>query len=287
MDYWYKIEKSIGLMYSSSTREGAMHLFEQDISLSEKVPFHCKGYITDNWSINNTPNGGYLLAVLASAMLRHSEKRSTPIVTANYISRCSPGEADLHVEEFSRSKQFNRFQVTLIQDGTERIRALGTFSDEKNECFLERYETRQPEIAPLESCISLPEMPKFNLLSRMDIRLDPHSAGWMQGTLSDISEMKGWISFKDARTHDLLSVLLMADCFPPPVFASQGMMAWVPTIELSVNVRKIPESTLVKGHFRSRFITCGLVESDGELWDEEGNLVAISRQIAQFRKSSG
>jgi acyl-CoA thioesterase len=263
-----------------------MHLFDQDISLSEKVPFHYKGYITDNWSINNTPNGGYLLAILANATLRHSEKRSTPIVTANYISRCAPGDADIQVEEFSRSRQFNRFQVKLIQDGKERIRALGTFADEKNECFLERYEAQEPEIAPLENCIALPEMPNFNLLSWMDIHLDPNSAGWMQGTLSGISEMKGWITFKDARTHDLLSVLLMADCFPPPVFASQGMMAWVPTIELSVNVRKIPEANWIKGHFRSRFITCGLVESDGELWDEEGNLVAISRQIAQFRRST-
>jgi hypothetical protein len=95
--------------------------------------------------------------------------------------------------------------------------------------------------------------------------------------------MKGWISFKDDRPHDLLSVLFIADCFPPPVFSSQGMMAWVPTIEFTVNVRKIPETRWLQGHFRSRFITCGLVESDGELWDEEGNLVAISRQIAQFK----
>jgi len=263
-----------------------MHLFDKDIALSEDIPFHCRGNITDNWSINGTPNGGYLLALLANAMLRYSEKRSTPILTANYVSRCAPGEGDLYLEEFSRSRQFNRYQVKLIQGGTERIRALGTLADEKNECFLERYETREPELSPLDACTQLPSIPGFDLLSRMDIRLDPQCAGWMQGTLSDISEMKGWITFRDARPHDLLSVLLMADCCPPPVFASQGMMAWVPTIELSVNVRKIPESAWVKGHFRSRFITCGLVESDGELWDEEGNLVAISRQIAQFRRST-
>ena len=35
--------------------------------------------------------------------------------------------------------------------------------------------------------------------------------------------------------------------------------------------------------FRTRFITCGLLEEDGEIWDETGQLIAISRQIAQYR----
>ncbi len=260
-----------------------MHLFDSDISLQEPDPNHFKGHIADNWSINGTPNGGYLMALVANAMLNQSDKRSTPIVTANYISRCTPGDADIYVEEFSRSTQFSRFQARLLQQGKERLRMLGTFADEKIECFLERYETNVPSISSQDTCIPIPPLPDFTLLSHMDMRLDPACAGWMQGNLADISEMKGWISFKNDRTHDLLSVLFMADCFPPPVFASQGMMAWVPTIEFTVNVRKIPETKWLQGHFRSRFITCGLVESDGELWDEEGILVAISRQIAQFK----
>ena len=61
------------------------------------------------------------------------------------------------------------------------------------------------------------------------------------------------------------------------------MGAWVPTIELTVNVRKPPASQWLKCIFRTRFITCGLLEEDGEVWDETGALVAISRQIAQYR----
>jgi acyl-CoA thioesterase len=118
----------------------------------------------------------------------------------------------------------------------------------------------------------------------MNVLLDPSSAGWMQQKLVNISEHKGWISFKEDRPHDMASVLFMADAFPPPVFASQGVAAWVPTIELSVNVRSIPSTKWLKCIFRTRHITCGLLEEDGELWDEHGTLVAVSRQIAQFRK---
>jgi len=34
-------------------------------------------------------------------------------------------------------------------------------------------------------------------------------------------------------------------------------------------------------------VTCGLLESDGELWDEADQLIAISRQIAQYRNPLG
>lgn len=262
-----------------------MHLFDRDISLTQQEPFFFKGTVAENWSINGNPNGGYLMAIMVNATLQHSDKRSTPILTANYISRCIPGEADLHVEEISRSTQFNRLQARLLQDGKEKIRFLGTFADKKNGCFIERYETKMPVIAPLEECVQIPVIPEYTLFDNIDLRLDPVCAGWMQGTLSEKSEQKGWITFKDDRPYDIFSVLLIADSFPPPVLASQGLIDWVPTIELSVNIRNIPETRWLKCIFRTRFITCGLLESDGEVWDEKGSLVAISRQIAQFRKT--
>ena len=64
------------------------------------------------------------------------------------------------------------------------------------------------------------------------------------------------------------------------------MTAWVPTIELSVNIRDLPVTRRLKCSLRTRFMTCGLLEADGEVWDEKGNLAAISRQIAQFKKGS-
>ena len=125
-----------------------------------------------------------------------------------------------------------------------------------------------------------------SLFSQLDVRLDPGCAGWMTGKLSDTSESKGWIKFKKDRPLDVLSILLMADSFPPAVIASQGVVAWVPTLEFSANIRNMPAGDWLKCFFRTRFITCGLLEEDGEIWDQKGNLIAISRQIAQYRTSS-
>jgi acyl-CoA thioesterase len=50
-----------------------------------------------------------------------------------------------------------------------------------------------------------------------------------------------------------------------------------------VSIRNMPESRWLNCSLRTRFVTCGLLEADGVVWDEKGNLVAISRQIAQVR----
>lgn len=264
----------------------AMHVFDKDISFSEIDGNGFEGTLTDGWSINGNPNGGYLMAVLASAMKKKSDKTWPSIVTTTFLSRTALSRTRVNVDTISQSKSFTRLQASLVQEGNETVRAWGTFSDE-NVCYGDsRYEQTAPPVAPLETCIPIPNFGTYTLYGNMDVRLDPCCAGWFQGQLSDISEHKGWISFKDGRPVDTLALILMADSFPPPVLSSHGMVAWVPTVELTVNIRSLPKTPWVKACFRSRYITCGLVEEDGELWDDDGNLLAISRQIAQFRKTA-
>ena len=262
-----------------------MHIFDTDMLLEKDTTQPLMTRVSGDWSISNVPNGGYLLALLTNAMLTSTDKKATPIITVTYFSRCVPGPAELHVETISQTTQFNHLQVKLIQGGEERIRAMGTFAAEPDECFLINYEKAPPDMAPPEECLAIPEMPGYTLYNHVDTRLDPENAGWMMDKLSDMSEHKGWIRFKEDRPFDLLSVILATDAFPPAILASQGIIAWVPTIELSVSIRSIPSTKWLKGIFKTRFINCGLLEEDGEIWDENGELVAISRQIAQFRKT--
>ena len=260
-----------------------MHIFDKDILIEPREPFSYSGHITGNWSVNGVPDGGYLMAILAKAMLQHSEMKSTPIITANFLNRCEPGDVRVLIEKMSTSRQFDRLQARLFQNGDEKIRSFGTFANQSDVCTVESYEVSGPQVPAIEKCIPVPEIPNYSFFSQMDIRLDPNCAGWMSGKLSDTSEIKGWIKFKKDRPFDQLSILLIADSFPPAVIASQGMVAWIPTLEFSANVRNIPTTDWLKCIFRTRFITCGLLEEDGEIWDQTDQLIAISRQIAQYR----
>jgi hypothetical protein len=262
-----------------------MTLFDADVTLKELGDARFEGVVSDNWSVNGNPNGGYLMAMMANAMLRLSDYKETPIITANYLSRCVPGKVEIHVSEISRSRRFSRFEARLFQEGTERTRACGTFVSENHDSDLVRYETTAPELPPADACVPMPRLPQYTLFHNVDLRLDPACTGWLRGgPLAEVSRNTGYLSFTDGRPVDFLALFLMIDAMPPAVMATQGMTAWVPTIELSVNVRNLPRTPRVRCSLRTRFITRGLLEADGELWDEEGNLAAISRQIAQFKK---
>jgi len=265
-----------------------VYIFDHDIVMEHSGECDYEGVVSRNWSIRGNPNGGYLMAFLASAMQKQSDKKWPVIVTANFLTKCEAGKKSrVTVEAISAGKQLNRFQASLTQNGTEITRCWATFMDEGNcDKSANRYEKEAPEMPAREVCVSLPAMPKYTLFNHMDVLLAPSCAGWLKGEedLSPISEQKGWIKFRDDRPCDALSLLLTADSFPPPILASQGAVAWVPTIEYSVSVRALTDTPWIKAVFRSHYLTCDIVEEDGELWDENGKLLAISRQIAQFRK---
>jgi len=120
----------------------------------------------------------------------------------------------------------------------------------------------------------------LSILNRLDIRLHPDQA--VPGAAGR-AEVSGWIRLADGRAPDALACLLMADAFPPAVFGLLGMVGWVPTIELTVHVRRRPAPGWLLGRFWSHDLSDGRVVEDGALWDSSGALVVQSRQLALVR----
>ena len=97
------------------------------------------------------------------------------------------------------------------------------------------------------------------------------------------AEVSGWIRFHDDRAPDPRALLLFCDSFPPSPFGRLGVIGWVPTIELTVHVRRRPAPGWIKARFVTDDLTDGRMIESGCLWDSEGQLVAEARQLGLVR----
>ena len=91
--------------------------------------------------------------------------------------------------------------------------------------------------------------------------------------------MEGWIRFVDGTPPSTLSLPLFADAFPPSLFARYGRVGWVPTVELTVHVRRRPAPGWIQARFECDDLVDGRMVETGTLWDETGAVVARSRQL--------
>lgn len=114
----------------------------------------------------------------------------------------------------------------------------------------------------------------------VDVRLHPDDAAALIGQHASLPALRGWFCLRDGEPLDANAVVMATDALPPAIFNSEYSPGWTPTVELSVQVRDPRPKGTLACRFTTRYVTGGMLEEDGELWDEEGRLVALSRQLA-------
>jgi len=117
-------------------------------------------------------------------------------------------------------------------------------------------------------------------LARIDLRIHPDDLGWTRGEPTGVPHLRGWFRLLDDEPLDPVGLICAADAFPPTVFNAALPVGWTPTVELTVHLRARPVPGWLASVVRTRFVTGGFLEVDGEVWDTAGNLVAQSRQLA-------
>ncbi|MDC7125595.1 MAG: thioesterase family protein [Spirochaetales bacterium] len=260
-----------------------MHIFDNDLELKEIKKNYLRAEVADNWSHRGNLNGGFLLSLAAKAASCFSEKTGSMLITANYLDRTQPGIIDVQIEELSKSGNFDRFEVSLIQNDKKVLRTFCTLSKKTgNTEDLASNQDYHPS-ALEKDCIEMSRPGVTTMYDSLNVRIDPATASWMQGELKKPSNVRGWCRFREPRDFDLFAANMAVDCFPPAIFSSLGASAWVPTLEMSVYITHNPKVDVLWSDFRTNYITDGILQEDGIVTDSDGNIVAISRQTAVYR----
>ncbi len=234
------------------------------------------------------PNGGYLQCVMANAALAAASAEGSAhlhatAVTTNYVGAPLPGPAELltAVRRVGRAVSF--VHVTLVQGGavtTESLVILGTLHENSTSRYSDAV---APALAPLEQCARARTGDEGAIGNVVEGRLDPTCVGWSNGEYGERGEVKGWLRLDDgAASWDAWSLLLASDAMVPATFPL-GSSGWVPTLQLTSYVRRIPVGEWLRARQWCVVIADGTVDERCELFDDRGELVASSSQIAMVR----
>ena len=274
-------------------REAPLSEFDDDTALEAVGPGKWAGCITERWSVGPGPNGGYLAAIITRGLLAEAPMPQPLSMTIHYVDRPVPGPVRVSVEVVRVGRAHATLSARLEQD---QVVAAALCTVGRHREGDRELSAPAPPYPPPEQCTA-PAMPEVDvqtidpayvsgLRQRVTVRVaEPADLYYLrEGTGPPLT--RGWTRLADGRPTDDLVVPLLLDSFPPAVFSALGVPAGssgVPTIELTVHWRSRPHTPWHLASFTTRFLSRGYMEEDGELWGEDGVLVAQSRQLARFR----
>lgn len=240
--------------------------------------------VQPGWDIFGVTNGGYLLGIAGRAIEAEAEGRTVASVSARYLNPAGPGNAEIVVEPLKTGRTMSTFQAILSMEGKIVLTAHASLVDQVDgppAALLSR--GAPPELPRVDDCMKLvpgedaPLPPPF--AGKVECYIHPDD--YQIGTASEGGpRMRGWFRLTDDEPLDGWAVVLASDAFPPAIFNSDLPVGWTPTVDLTVHVRDPRPRGMLMCSYSTRFVSGGWLDEDGELWDTEGNLVALSRQLA-------
>jgi acyl-CoA thioesterase len=251
--------------------------FDTDTAVEAISAGRYRACVHERWHVGAVSNGGYVMSIGMRALGRALPAADPLTVTAHFLRPTLAGPLDIETEVVKHGRRFATGVARLLQGGKEVVRLLGTYGDLSRQSGPIRVTAAPPMVPRIGEDIARPDAPQ--VAERYDHRFVREDLAWLRGERCDLAEIRGAVRFRDRRPPDVLSLAAVADSFPPPAFAWIEP-TWVPTLELTLHVRARPKGEWLRCCFRTRFLFGGLLEEDGELWDEAGRLVALSRQLA-------
>lgn len=255
--------------------------FDSDTRMESSGDSLFSGVVSAGWNIGDNPNGGYLVSLVSSAIAQ-CVPHPDPLSFTTHFLRPGVGgvECSVHVDVLRIGRTLSTVRATLEQEGKTRLEVIAAYGNLGEPAGVSADLTlARPQIPEPGAC-----MPRTGdlqnidiaLVHKLDVMLHPELA---RPGESDVPEIAGWIRFPDGREPDTRSLLLFCDTFPPSPFGVLGVVGWVPTIELTVHIRRRPAPGWVQARFVTDDLNDGRMIESGSLWDSEGQLVAQSRQI--------
>jgi acyl-CoA thioesterase len=236
--------------------------------------------LTDRWNTPlGKPNGGYILAAMLRGLGDEIGTADPMVASITYLTSPAPGPAELRTEAVRMGRRVQTGNASLWSAGRQVAQLTASFGPRPADGLTHELGA-PPQLPPPDSCADPREhgMPGGGLFDRVDYRM-ASVPGWSVGTPSGEPSIDLWQRLAGGRTIDLPALAFLCDSFAPPVLELGDRLQSM-TVQLTVHLHRVPRPGWIATRLSTRHVVQGFHDEDCELWDEDGNLVAQSRQLA-------
>jgi acyl-coenzyme A thioesterase PaaI-like protein len=259
-------------------------LFETDTAVCYSGDQCFSATITDRWNgLAGRPLGGFVLATALRALQETVAYPDILVASAYFLKPVEPGPVELRTDLARHGRRSATGEARLYQAGAEALRTIATFTDLQSAIGPSVVRGSPPMLPGASEAVELHvggDPPIASVAERIEYRIAPDGYGPVRGV--EVPEVELWMRLKEGGGEDLLSIPFMVDAAPPAVLEIGATGST--TLELTVHLRARPSSEWIACRATTRYLTNGYHEEDFEVWDEQGRLVAQSRQLAKLPK---
>lgn len=254
--------------------------FLPDTTPTRDADDHLTLPVTDRWNTPlGKPNGGWVLASLIRASSMGFDVGRPAVAAITYFASPEPGTTALiETSAVKLGRRVQTVRASMAAGGRPLAEATTNFVRDHHGL------TQQLGSAPdLPDPRSLPDprtlgLPSEGLFGQIEYRIAT-IPGWATGQHSGDPTIELWQRLDDGQPIDWPALGLLCDAAPPAVLELATVASM--TVQLTVHLHRLPRpDTWVGTRITTRHVVDGFHEEDVELWDEDGHLLAQSRQLA-------
>lgn len=239
--------------------------------------------INEDWLQGRSAFGGLSGALVAQAMRQQvDEERKLRSFQVTFVGPAPVGENTVSLTPLREGGSVTHIQGELKQGDEVSVTATAAYGKRRDSAFAIPA-TPRPDAVDPETLKSMPFMPGIvpNFVQHFDFR-------WVHGTPPfcglEKPNNRVWIRMDSDREIDEVGIVAMADALPPPVLSMPKKPC--PASSLSWYLELLPVEA--KGKLSDWWLVdydCdagadGYYNQVAKIWAPDGQLVAISRQVA-------
>jgi acyl-CoA thioesterase len=260
-----------------------MTTFDDDTAVERVRAGLYSAHIDPKWWVIRGPNGGYVAAILQRAMTGAVGDNGRPArsLTVHFLTPPEAGPVEIHTQIERSGRSLTSTSARLMQGERLIATAVGAFSVGRT--GVEYSEAVMPDVPPPQ-----------DVPSRLINGAPPHAEmfdwkpaiGAADFTAGGRAITGGWFRLREPQLADPAVLTSYADNWYPALFFRTREPVGVPTVDYTVHFRTglplsnaRPEDYYLLA-FRAPLAHDGFVVEDGEIWSQDGQLVAQARQMA-------